>query len=363
MRKPSAILVMAAAIMTAGCGDRPPDRASVCRSQYESGNPAIARYGPNGGAPERIIEGPRTGLCRPGAIAIGPSGEIFVLDQATDGVWESRVLVFDSAALGDVPPVRTMVFAREWGRSRGGLGFDRTGHLYILSAATIPVRGGSIAVYDATMAGSPDLVRVIEGAAGQLERPSSIAFDAEGDFYVTDDIENTGQILVYGEDAKGEPVLRRKISGPETLLRLPIRLAIGPGDSLYVLNAFYQWRPCPSSGPAVGLPNATVTVYAPLADGNVEPIRSLTMTQNGASPGRKYGYVNPRGLDVDTTGSLYVWMSGPESLMFPPASNGLVAPTKIIEAFGQERAEPTGVTRTDAGRTYQVYRPRWGMCR
>jgi hypothetical protein len=363
MRKPSTIFVVAAVIVTAGCADRPPERASACRSQYERGNPAIVRYGPDGGEPERVIEGPRTGLCRPGAIAVGPSGEIFVLDQATDGIWESRVLVFDSAALGDIAPVRTMVFAREWGRSRGGLGFDRTGRLYILSAATIPVRGGSIAVYDATMAGSPDLIRVIEGAAGQLERPSSIAFDAEGNFYVTDNIEDTGQILVYGEDANGEPVRRRKIGGTETLLRLPVRLAIGPGDSLYVLNAFDQWRMCPSSGPLVRLPNTTVAVYPPRADGDVEPIRSLTMTQNGASPGRNYAYVNPRGLNVDTTGSLYVWMSGPETLVFAPGSNGVAAPTKITEASGQERGVPMGVTRTDAGLTYQVYRPRWGMCR
>jgi hypothetical protein len=100
-----------------------------------------------------------------------------------------------------------------------------------------------------------------------------------------------------------------------------------------------------------------------LADGDVEPIRSLTMTQNGASPGRKYGYVNPRGLDVDTIGSIDVWMSGPETLVFAPGSNGLVVPIEVIEESRLERGEPTGVTQTDAGLTYQVYRPRWGMCR
>lgn len=367
MRNRSTMLVVAAAIAAAACANSKPDRVPACRTQYERGNPSIARYGPDGGRPERIIEGPRTLLCRPSAVAVGSGGEIFVLDQMNyappnpsggSATGDTRLLVFDSAASGDVAPVYATVFARDWGRSVEGLGFDRKGRLYILSAATIPARGGSIWVYDATAAGSPELIRVIQGAAGVLERPSGLAFDTRGGFYITDNIEDAGQILVYGEGANGDPVVRRTISGLETLLRLPVKLALGPGDTLYVLNAFYRSSACR----IFGVPNTTVTVYAPGATDDVEPLRILTVTQNGASPGREYGYVGGRGLEVDSEGNVYVWMGGPQTLVFAPGSSGLVAPTRVIEAPEPGAAEPAGVTRTPAGLTYQTYRPRRMMC-
>jgi serine/threonine protein kinase, bacterial len=373
MRIPGTLLALATGIAAAGCASSKPQKPAACRAQeergndHERGNPAIARFGRNGGAPERIIEGPNTGLCRPGAIAVGPGGEVFVLDQINyvppnpaggAATWVSRLLVFDSAASGDVAPIRSMVFAREWGRSVESLGLDQAGRLYILSAATIPVRGGAIWVYDARWTYSPKLIRVIEGAAGQLERPSSIAFDGRGNLYVTDNVEsNTGQVLVYGGEAQLGDTPLRKIAGPKTQLRLPIRLAIGAGDTLYVLNAFeiQRRRRCGF----MTSPYVTITLYAPGADGEAEPVRSIRLAQG---PGRDVVLGTPRGMDVDAEGAVYVWAARGGALIYAPGVSGTLAPSRIIAPKEWGDGDPVGVTRGNGGRIYQSYQPGMQIC-
>ncbi len=363
--------LMAAGLVIAlvGRGRLPHDPGARCRTGTAGGDPAVARYGPDGGAPNRVIEGPHTLLCHPGPIAVGPRGEIFVLDQTdfsvivpnTGPTWEQEVFVFDSAAQGDAAPVRTMVLGDESIGVISGMGLDRAGHMYILIRAGsrhAPLLGGTILVYDDTATGVPKPISVVSSGPG-LHRPADIAVDSRGNLYVSDELEGkTGRILVFAFDPDGGSTLLRTIEGPETLLRRPGKLAIGTGDTLYVLNAFQQlWR-CRANDPA----NTTVTVYSPSAHGDVEPVRSITVTQNGASPGRKYGYVSPRGLDVDADGNVYVWMTGTEALVFAAGSSGFVAPTKVVGVSGRTGTEPTGVTRVGGGQVYQAFVPGLGFC-
>jgi len=53
--------------------------------------------------PNRVLSGPHTGITTPRGIATDGSGRVYVVDQGSN-----KVLVFDSNAEGDVPPLATI---------------------------------------------------------------------------------------------------------------------------------------------------------------------------------------------------------------------------------------------------------------
>ncbi|HEX7702959.1 MAG TPA: hypothetical protein VF403_19610 [Kofleriaceae bacterium] len=84
--------------------------------------------------------------------------------------------------------------------------------------------------------------------------------------YLTD-INNS--IIAFSLDATGDAAPFRTITGPTTMLSLPIGLTVDHDGDVYVANRT----------------GSSVTVYGPTATGDVAPIRSLTATGMGSPEG------------------------------------------------------------------------------
>src|SRR5262245_47066080 len=111
-----------------GCATPPPCApvrvapAPITKTDYDecSGPSAVVRYARETSdtllRADRVIKGPHTALCLPSAIAVGPSGELYVLNHApwrssvapNTERWMSWVTVYDSSASEDAVPVRTL---------------------------------------------------------------------------------------------------------------------------------------------------------------------------------------------------------------------------------------------------------------
>ena len=296
-------------------------------------------------SPVRKLGGPGTGLRRVTALALDRRGWLYV------AVGDSSLIrVYAPGASGDAAPSRTIAGSRTRLRSPAGLTLDREGRLY---ATNGPARrgdggGGAIRVYPPGARNQDPPVRVLRGPDTRLSPPTDIEFDSRQNTYVS----GYGQVSVFPRSAQGDEAPLRTIAGSHTYLYPRFTLALGPGDTLYALNASgYECRGLGNLGP-----NATVTVYAPGASGDARPVRTLVLTKDGESPGRKTDPSGPRGLAVDGSGAVQVWYSD-GAVIYAPGDSGAVAPGRTIQEAGLDRAEPGAVTVARDGTVYQTRSP------
>ncbi len=243
---------------------------------YES-RPSVVRY-PAGAAdtlrvPDRTIVGPRTLLCWPGPIAIGPGGELYVLNRTQrqmgrDSVarpgWETWVTVYDSAAQGDAAPVRVLGTAIHGFRGGASLAVDRSGYVYMGSELSALGDSGSISVFERDADGDVEPVRVLAGNRTGLRWPGELTVDRHGNVYVLNgERERENAVRVWGPGAEGNLAPCRLIAGDRTGLARPAALAVDSEDRLYVAN---------SDTPVSG----GVTVYDAWANGNASPRRTVS---------------------------------------------------------------------------------------
>ena len=269
----------------------------------------------------------------------------------------SLIRVYAPGADGEVPPRRTIMGSRTRIRYPGGIAVDAHGRLYVANGPQ-PGGGGAVRVYAPGARGEDQPVRILMGGETHLTQPSDIEFDSHGNMYVPGrGYDTVGLVTVFRPQAYGNEAPIRTIMGPSTLLRRPIALAFGRGDTLYALNVFGYGDRCHP----FGLMNATVTTYSPGAVGDVEPVRNLIVTQDGKSPGRTYGLRLLRGLSVDTAGAVRVWHPG-GSVAYPPGAQGMAAPTHTTVGSGVDGAEASGVTISGDGLVYEANVPSVGMC-
>jgi sugar lactone lactonase YvrE len=144
------------------------------------------------------------------------------------------------------------------------LAVDRVGRLYVSDrreASGLNAYGpdlGAIRIYHAGADGGEAPIRTITGSSTRLNGPGGLAVDRVGNVYVPNYWgTGPGSVTVYGREADGDVRPIRMIAGPATGLQSPVAVALGTGDTLYVLNA------------------ASVTVYAPVVRGNVAPVRTI----------------------------------------------------------------------------------------
>jgi hypothetical protein len=322
MRRPLiALLAMAAALD--GCASSPSgapaprtsapaaDTAWLALTGYKecqwedprgrASRPAIVRYYPTTTdsihRPFRIIMGANTGLCSPAALAVGPAGELFVLNHApraprpdSAGRWEQWVTVYDSSAGGDVSPVRVLRVQLAWLGYASSMHVDDEGRLFLGSRVADVIDEGSIAVFEPGADGDAKPSRVIAGSGTGLYRPAAIALDRGGFVYVLNSSDEmplrylvrerrtpTGfpafvrkqpqelnAVLVFRPGVGGEVAPVRVIAGERTGLSAPVSLALDRGDRLYVANNLEL------NG------QVAVTVYAPSDTGDAAPVKRLT---------------------------------------------------------------------------------------
>ncbi len=296
------------------------------------------------GPPIRTITGVNKGMRGATDIALDSGGSLYLLVSDS-----SLVRVYPPGSSGVVSPSRTIGGLRTGLNHPRHIALDRQDRLYLTNGPR-PGGGGMILVY-APGAGDEDRPsRRLLGPETQLTPPRDIEFDSGGNMYVLTSAE-PGVVLVFrsGEDSNATPL--RTVEGPSTLFRHPAALAFGRSDTLYALNVFGSRSVCFGRSA-----NATVTAYAPGASGEAEPVRTIVLTQNGQSPGQKYGLSGWRDLAVDSSGAVQVWYPG-GAMVYPSGASGAVAPSQtILEDPGAKNAELAAVAVAEDGTVYQTTR-------
>ena len=294
----------------------------------------FARGAEDSAAALRTIEGPDGSRLAQG-LALGPGDTLFVA-----GMEGAAVIVYPPGARGVAPSARKLSGPATGVSAPNGIAVDRRGTLYVANGPQ-PRPEGAIRVYDRAADGTASPVRVIAGRATRLAQPTDVAFDSRGDMYV---VNSADLVTVYAARADGDVAPLRVIVGPNTLLRRPIKLAFGPGDTLYVLNGFEPSR--------FGTANITVTVYAPYAEGEVEPVRSITVIAGAHSAGARLGLMSPAGIAVDAQGAVFVAASRRAVAVYPPGADGDVLPVRLIRGGKTKLLAPVGVALGRDGGLY-----------
>jgi len=169
----------------------------------------------------------------------------------------------------------------------------------------------------ATGAATPTRVLPLNATTTLSNTPTGLAADASGNIYVSES--GTG-VAVFSASASGSVAPARFISGALTTLVDPFKLAIDGAGNLYVMNFI-----------ATG--QLDILVFAPAANGNVAPIRTLN--------------VNELGFTVNSAGSVYAaTQSGVE--VFAPGASGTPVPTQTITNQATGEAVLTGGIGVDS---------------
>ncbi len=210
------------------------------------------------------------------------------------------------------------------------IALDAPGNVYVTNA-------NSVNVYAAGSFGHNDRpARHIAGGKTGLDYPWGVAVDQSGDIYVANDGSRSfrlDSITVYGPAGTGDLKPIREIRGLKTGLVRPSGIAVDSSGDLYVANANNAGGP------------GTIAVYAPGANGNALPIKSI------GGYNTQLGY-SITGLAFDASGNLYVANddAGSESItIYASGAGGNVAPIQEISGEKTGLKNPTSVAVDDKG--------------
>jgi hypothetical protein len=251
----------------------------------------------------------------------------------------SFVAAYPPWARGNARPARTITGDRTRVSRPLGLAFDQRDNLYVLNGPQ-PDERAAVRVYAADATGEAEAVRVITGGRTGIGLVNDIAFDNRGDMYLA----QGDTVAVFDAGAVGDQAPKRVLTAPQLRVRNAYRLAIGPGDTLYVLRG-YHWGPFLLRMPPPQ--DVSVTVYAPLAAGDAEPVRTIEITRQDKSAGRGHGFLSPSDLAVDSGGAVYVSFCEPSPAVarYAPGASGAVAAERVWEASGSAGfGGPVGLT-------------------
>jgi hypothetical protein len=199
------------------------------------------------------------------------------------------------------------------------LALDPSANIYV--ATTTDVREYAAG---ATGTATPTRTLPLNATTTLSNTPTGIAADASANIYVS---ESTGGIAVFSSSANGSVAPTRFIAGANTTLVDPFQLAVDGTGNLYVLNFI-----------ATG--QVDILVFAPNANGNVAPLRTLN--------------VSALGFTVTSAGSVYAaTQTGVQ--IFAPGASGTPVPTQTITDQQTAEAELTGGIGVDSmGNVYLV---------
>ena len=206
--------------------------------------------------PIRVLQGDRTGLSNPHAIALDRQNDlIFVTNHGHVSSYSAQ-----RDDLNRLQPNQLL---------SGGL--PGTGRF-------LPP---SITVHERTASGDTPPVRVIAGPRTQLNWPAGIVIDERrGELFIANDTGNS--VLVFKADAAGDAAPIRVLKGPNTGLNSPAGIFLDTkNDELWVSN----------------YGNHALTVYSPTADGDTPPLRTI---RSGPTGSQALMIGNPGALAYDT---------------------------------------------------------------
>lgn len=175
---------------------------------------------------------------------------------------ESSITIYSGDANGNAPPLRRIAGGNTGLNSVMGIAVDGNGQIYVPTRDTNSVR-----IFGPAAEGDAAPIRTISGPATGLCSPQGIALDLAGRTYVSNSCQAGDSITVYAPGASGDISPIAKIQGPAADLCAPRGMTLDAQGDLFVANT------CPFFTPT-NLPR--VTVYSPLANGDVPPIRTIT---------------------------------------------------------------------------------------
>jgi sugar lactone lactonase YvrE len=163
-----------------------------------------------------------------------------------------------------------------------------------------------------------------------LNGPSGIARDAAGRIYVANSTSDA--ITIYALGSHGTPNPIATIAGAKTGLKSPAGIALDSKGRIFVAN---------TKGGTSG--QGSVTIYPPLATGDIRPIAIVGGAHTGLN--------DPVDIALDSRGNIYVvnqvGLTGPGAVtIYRAKSNGDAAPIKSFPAGEQRALLPSGITVT-----------------
>lgn len=235
--------------------------------------------------------------------AVDDSGNIYVAAYNLDTPQVSEILEYASGATGAASPIRTLTLPPVM--TPGAIAVDATGQVYVLLYG-----GNEINIYAAGATGNAAPTRQINGPMALLNDALSLAVDSAQNIYVANNYGSN--VLVFASTANGSVLPTRVIVGNATGLFLwPSGITVDAVGDIFTTSD--------------SLATQVLLEFAPGANGNVAPIRSLD------SPSAQLFL----GVAVDATGNLYTVNENPSTLVpsilvYSPNASGITAPTATI---------------------------------
>jgi DNA-binding beta-propeller fold protein YncE len=245
-----------------------PDGSRVYVTQTEI-DPRVIIFDGLGTQLATVIPPPTTGSNHvPVYLALHPTtGDLYVSDRPTGSIY---VYSQDGVFRRKFDPGRKLL-----GWQPMGMAFDRQGDLYVTDL------GGEFAsIHEFGPDGT--LLRTI-GEANQFSFPNGVAVDAAGNVYVTDS--NNGRLIVFDPSGRQRATVRRGVT--EGDLGLPRGTAIDDAGRLYVVDTTAQ----------------SVQLYHVLGQADPAPKYIGGFGTAGSDDG---AFLFPNGVAVDTRARVYV---------------------------------------------------------
>src|SRR6266480_554637 len=229
----------------------------------------------------------------------------------------NSITVFAAGATGDAIPTAVIAGSDTRLDSPVAVTLDASGNIYV---ANFDITVPSITVYAPGASGNAVPKAVIAGAATGLCDPFALAVDAAGRIYVTNQGDLFGEnasVEIFSSGASGNVTPLARIAGANTGLVAPAGIALDAAGNIYVPNA--------NASPA------DITVYAPAADGDVEPTSTIITRFVGGIPDLTFVFGFPIGIAVDGTGNVHVASFGNHSVVvYPAGASGVTTPLTVI---------------------------------
>lgn len=211
--------------------------------------------GAKGNAKPQILGGSKVGLIHTDGIALDASGNIFVSNDG-EGDGPDKILVFAAGSSGNTAPMRTISGSKTGLSEPVGMSFDAAGDLFVVNAtsSTEP-----IAEFAPGAKGNVAPIAFIGGSKTMIVEPFSVSIDSTGRIIVPSDGD---EILIFSKGSNGNVAPATIISGPNTQLGGVTSAGVDPSGEIFAAE---DWA---TNGKAV-------YVFASGASGNVAPIRSI----------------------------------------------------------------------------------------
>ena len=293
--------------------------------------------------PIATIEGSNTGLDGPNGVAVDSSGKIYLADGDADSVF-----VYPRGSNGNVAPVATINTSVLTGLGDAtGIALDSSGNIYLSERGNLYYPccpPPSVLVYPAGSNGNAAPIATISGRKTGLKHPDAIAIDSVGKIYVAD----ARKVLVYRAGSDGDAAPIAVIGLIKNGKQRSDGIAVDSSGNIYVAepgNVLYGGHILPK-----------VYVYAALANRrgrrNEHPVATIT--------GSNTALIYIDGIAVDSSANIYVtqWYPVASVLVYPAvgSSTGRLdeSPIATISGPDTDLGFPLAIALDSNGNIYVV---------